>query len=175
MVWKKKKKKKNFFFLYFHIREVLSHSRECGSRAAFPGGSRMIREGSNVCIHPSWGDLFLVMHMLTHNFAVDAHVMHVRMPNIPAITYTLIFFRWHKQASLSRYMYLYTSEISTSLLKKKSPSIVKKIIEVFGQTKSADPDQTAPWGFKSSVIRVCNICSDLSLPILKVILAGISY
>ena len=57
MVWKKKKKKKNnfffffFFFLYFHIREVLSHSRECGSRAAFPGGSRMIREGSHVCIY----------------------------------------------------------------------------------------------------------------------------
>ena len=43
------KKKKNFF-LYFHIREVLSHSRECGSWAAFPGGSRMIREGSHVWI-----------------------------------------------------------------------------------------------------------------------------
>ena len=39
------KKKKN---LYFHIREVLSHSQECGSWAAFPGGSRMIREGSHV-------------------------------------------------------------------------------------------------------------------------------
>ena len=44
-----KKKKKKKFFLYFHIREVLSHSRECGSWAAFPGGSRMIREGSHVC------------------------------------------------------------------------------------------------------------------------------
>ena len=41
-------KKKKIFFLYFHIREVLSHSRECGSWAAFPGGSRMIREGSHV-------------------------------------------------------------------------------------------------------------------------------
>ena len=42
------KKKKFFFFLDFHIREVLPHSRECGSWAAFPGGSRMIREGSHV-------------------------------------------------------------------------------------------------------------------------------
>ena len=47
--WSGKSKKKNkSFFLCFHIREVLSHSRECGSRAAFPGGSRMIREGSHV-------------------------------------------------------------------------------------------------------------------------------
>ena len=46
---KKKKKKIFFFFLYFHIREVLPHSRECGNRAAFPGGSRMMREGSHVC------------------------------------------------------------------------------------------------------------------------------
>ena len=45
----KKKKKIFFFFLYFHIREVLSHSQECGSRAAFPGGSQMIWEGSHVC------------------------------------------------------------------------------------------------------------------------------
>ena len=45
--------KKIFFFLYFHIREVLSHSRECGRRAAFPGGSRMIREGSHVWL-PSY-------------------------------------------------------------------------------------------------------------------------
>ena len=35
---KKKKKKKM----------VLSHSRKCGSQAAFPGGSWMIREGSHV-------------------------------------------------------------------------------------------------------------------------------
>ena len=34
--------------MYFHIQEVLSHSRECGSWAAFAGGSRMIREGSHV-------------------------------------------------------------------------------------------------------------------------------
>ena len=45
----KKKKKKNFFFLYFHIREILSHSQECGSQALFLGGSWMIREGSHVC------------------------------------------------------------------------------------------------------------------------------
>ena len=54
MVWKKKKKNFFFFFfffffLYFHIWEVLSHCRECGSRVAFLGGSRMIREGSHVC------------------------------------------------------------------------------------------------------------------------------
>ena len=42
-------KKKEFYFLYFHIREVFSHSRECGSRAAFPGGSQMIQEGSHAC------------------------------------------------------------------------------------------------------------------------------
>ena len=48
-LFKKKKKSVFFFLLYFHIREVLSHSRECGSWAAFPGGSRMIREGSHVC------------------------------------------------------------------------------------------------------------------------------
>ena len=47
--WWSGKKKKKKIFLYFHIREVLSHSRECGSRAASPGGSRMIREGSHVC------------------------------------------------------------------------------------------------------------------------------
>ena len=50
---KKKKKKKLFFFFYFFFvfsnLEVLSHSRECGSRTAFPGGSQMIREGSHVC------------------------------------------------------------------------------------------------------------------------------
>ena len=37
-----KKKKK------IHIQEALSHLRECGSRAAFPGGSEMIWEGSHV-------------------------------------------------------------------------------------------------------------------------------
>ena len=50
MVWKIIKKKKFFFFFYFHIREVLSHSQEYGSRAAFLGGSRMIREVSHVWI-----------------------------------------------------------------------------------------------------------------------------
>ena len=54
MVWKIKKFF-FFFFLYLHIREVLSHSQECRSQAAFPGGSRMIREGSHVCI---WFFLF---------------------------------------------------------------------------------------------------------------------
>ena len=34
--------------LYFYIWEVLSHSRECGSRVEFPRGSRMIREGSHI-------------------------------------------------------------------------------------------------------------------------------
>ena len=46
----KKKKKIFFFVLFFHIQEVLSHSRECKSWAAFPGGSRMIREGSHVWV-----------------------------------------------------------------------------------------------------------------------------
>ena len=39
-----------FFFSYFHIREVLSHSRECGSQAALLGGSRMIQKGSHLCL-----------------------------------------------------------------------------------------------------------------------------
>ena len=34
--------------IYFHIREILSHLRECRSQAPFPGGSQMIREGSHV-------------------------------------------------------------------------------------------------------------------------------
>ena len=33
----------------FHIREILFHSWQCGSRAPFLGGSRMIWEGSHVC------------------------------------------------------------------------------------------------------------------------------
>ena len=53
-----------FFFLYFHIREVLSHSRECGSRATFSGGSRMIREGSHV-----WYILSKVHIAIQINFA----------------------------------------------------------------------------------------------------------
>ena len=58
-----KKKKKNFFFFFFldfHIREVLPHSRECGSRAAFPEGSRMIREGSHVWLHHPHPSVILV-------------------------------------------------------------------------------------------------------------------
>ena len=60
---KKKKKKIFFFFLYFHIWEVLSHSQECGSRAAFLGGSRMIREGSHVCSCIS--KFVLIQHILS--------------------------------------------------------------------------------------------------------------
>ena len=50
MVWKIIKK--IIFFLYFHIQEVLSDSRECGSQVAFPGDSPMIREGSLECSSP---------------------------------------------------------------------------------------------------------------------------
>ena len=46
-------------FLYFHIWEVLPHSRECRSPAAFPGGSMMIQEGSYVCYSLySWAGQF---------------------------------------------------------------------------------------------------------------------
>ena len=58
--WSGKSLKKKYYFFfcccwYFHIREVPSHSRECGSWAAFPGGSRMIREGSHVCTKWAFG------------------------------------------------------------------------------------------------------------------------
>ena len=61
-----KKKKK----LYFHIREVRSHSREYGSRAAFPGGSRMIREGSHVCLRRLSSSSVVVVRRRPHSLNI---------------------------------------------------------------------------------------------------------
>ena len=80
MVWKKK----IFFFLYFHIREVLSHSWEGGSLAAFLGGSQIIREGSHVwvydikagrCSQLKWGhDALWVPNSLTWSNSIRFNI-----------------------------------------------------------------------------------------------------
>ena len=59
----KKKFKIFFFFCIFHIREILSHSRECASQAQFPGGSRMVREGSHLCKFSRDKAHMIVSHM----------------------------------------------------------------------------------------------------------------
>ena len=81
-----KKKKKKIFFLYFYIREVLSYSRECGSRAAFPGGSRMIRWVHMYVIHGQFWLIFFFFNFVGTIFiSTSVNFLNIQTPKIVVV------------------------------------------------------------------------------------------
>ena len=67
-----------------------------------------------------WGVLCLFMPILTHNLVWVCMKFVLECPTPPASPCSLLFFSWHKQASLSRstYTFPYTYELSTSQIIK---------------------------------------------------------
>ena len=95
--WWSGKLKKEFFYFFF----IFTSGRlclTCGSRAAFPGGSRMIREGSHV-----WGKGRFLLWYLCFNFS-NSFFAGFKLNSSTMAALVFKYSNVHNQVSLESFM-----------------------------------------------------------------------